>query len=91
MQWSDVFWLNMNLTVVYTIARTAVAWTAYLDVLAQYTVYKTTLDSDFENFKSFQVLFVFSSLVLYTVHCAKTVVETQMAAPFMVHVYEAGE
>ena len=30
----------------YTIPRTAVAWTVYLDVLAQYRVLKTRLDSD---------------------------------------------
>jgi hypothetical protein len=34
----------MNSTIVYTIPRSAVAWTAYLDVLAQYRVYKTRLD-----------------------------------------------
>ena len=39
----------MDLTVLYAFTPNAVAWTAYLGVLAQYTVYKTTrLEHGFE-------------------------------------------
>ena len=36
----------MDLTVLYTFTPNAVAWTAYLSVLAQYTVDKTKLEQD---------------------------------------------
>ena len=62
----------MDLTVLYAFTPNAVAWTAYLGVLAQYTVYKTRLDSD-SKFQIFSNIFKScSSLVLYTVYCAKT-------------------
>ena len=69
----------------YTIPRIAVAWTVYLNVLAQYTVQKTRLDSDFKNFR---VLFFFSSpsqvlkmTSLMSKHCLQ-MFETQSGTAF---------